>query len=1312
MATLLLSSAASNIGASMGGSLLGFSSAEIGQTLFTQIGSVIDSQLLGGFSVSVETGRINNYQISETQEGTPIPRIFGRLRTAGHLIWSTNFLEKSITSETNGGGKGNHSPSQRSVKYSYSVSVAFALCEGVMQRIDRIWADGQEISPSDLNMRFYDGSETQNPDAKIEAIEGANNAPSFRGVAYVVIEDFELEPYGNRIPRMEFEVVRQTKFENVKQQHNMTHGTKAVALIPGAGEYVLASEILYTSQSLADIKAINEHTHARKADFQVAIQSLGEELKNCKAVSLVVSWFGDDLRAGLCRIHPKVEHSSLDSTTMPWRVSGLQRKTAKPLPTHKGRPIYGGTPTDQSVIQAIKHLKQKGYKVMYYPFLLMDIVEGNTKPDPWSDASSQPALPWRGYITSNKASSQSGTNDKTPRANEDVRKFFGQCKPENFTIGPDKNTVEYSGVNEWSYRRFILHNAKLCAAAGGVDTFCIGSEMRGLTQIRSARNVFPTVEELRHLANDVRKILGQNVKITYAADWTEYFGYHPDDGSNDMFFHLDPLWADENIDCVGIDNYMPLSDWRDHETHKDAQWGSIYNISYLMSNIEGGEGYDWHYANAQARKDQTRTAIIDTAYGEDWVFRYKDIKGWWSNTHYNRIGGSKESKPTSWIARSKPIWFTEIGCAALDKATNQPNKFLDPLSSDSSLPYYSRGTQDQLIQQCYFAALYSYWNDAEKNPSSNIYEGSMIDMDNAYVWNWDVRPYPAFPNFLSVWSDGVKYKLGHWIVGRTSQQNLGAVIQEICAQSGLFDVNVNKVFGQIHGYRISSVETARASLQPLMLAYGVDAFEHNGTIIFKSRSSEITCVLNEASLAVSSNGTGSLQMVRIPEAETVGRVRLRYLEMGKNYSARISETALSDDPILTVSQSEFDLILDEGEADDITWRWLIEARIARDIITLTVSLSQIGLSVGDVVRVDLDTEKGNYRINAITVTDRLEISAQRVEKQVYNISTVAGKIQELPQILPPSPGFVLFLDLPLLKGNEIPHQPYIAVTKDKWTGAMQCYSSPDDSDFTVVATVTAPAKIGKILDDIKFARAHMLWRERAIKVEMAYGYLSSVDFEKMLNGANLAAIGSGSNGVWEIIQFQNAVLIEPNIYELSGILRGQAGTDAIMPDKWPKDSYIVIINTALMQLDLASATRGLMRNYRTGPSVLSYDHAAYRKDSLQFEGVGLRPFAPCHLRAVKNGQGAIILSWIRRTRIDGDSWQSYDVPLGEERERYLVSVYLKEKLVRQKEVAKTEFTYFADEQAEDGVEQSIELRVAQISEQFGLGLEIGVIFDG
>ncbi|HAH08680.1 MAG TPA: hypothetical protein DCL48_01120, partial [Alphaproteobacteria bacterium] len=67
-----------------------------------------------------------------------------------------------------------------------------------------------------------------------------------------------------------------------------------------------------------------------------------------------------------------------------------------------------------------------------------------------------------------------GTVDKTAAATAQVAAFFGTAEPAHFSVSG--TTVSYSGPSEWSFRRFILHLASLCVAAGGVDGFVIGSE--------------------------------------------------------------------------------------------------------------------------------------------------------------------------------------------------------------------------------------------------------------------------------------------------------------------------------------------------------------------------------------------------------------------------------------------------------------------------------------------------------------------------------------------------------------------------------------------------------------------------------------------------------------------------------------------------------------------------------------------------------------------------------------------------------------------------------------------------------------------
>ena len=75
-------------------------------------------------------------------------------------------------------------------------------------------------------------------------------------------------------------------------------------------------------------------------------------------MSLVVAWFGDDLRAGHCRIRPGVEVSAKSTTQENWSVDGVSRGSAHLVSRDaEGRPAYGGTPSDSAVVQAIRELK-------------------------------------------------------------------------------------------------------------------------------------------------------------------------------------------------------------------------------------------------------------------------------------------------------------------------------------------------------------------------------------------------------------------------------------------------------------------------------------------------------------------------------------------------------------------------------------------------------------------------------------------------------------------------------------------------------------------------------------------------------------------------------------------------------------------------------------------------------------------------------------------------------------------------------------------------------------------------------------------
>lgn len=1283
MATLLLGAAGAALGGAVGGSVLGLSGAVIGRAVGATLGRVIDQRLMGAGSEAVEVGRVERFRLMGASEGAALGPVWGRVRVPGQVIWATRFSE---TVSQTGGGKG--APRPKVTEFSYSVSLAVALCEGPIGGVGRIWADGVEIEPGTLSLRVYAGSEDQLPDPRIAAVEGAGNAPAYRGIAYVVIEDLDLGAFGNRVPQFSFEVVRRAR----GAADDLPATVRGVAMIPGTGEYALATSRVHFRDGVGQRVSANVSTPSGKTDFATSLDQLRRELPRVSSVSLVVSWFGDDLRCGSCTVRPKVEQAARDGVGMPWRAGGIARAAAAEVPRVAGTSIYGGSPADASVVEAIQAIRAGGQEVMFYPFILMEQLAGNVLPDPYSGGTGQPALPWRGRITGALAPGVAGTPDRTAAADAQVAAFFGSAAVSDFALAGGQ--VVYSGPAEWRYRRFILHQAFLCALAGGVDAFCIGSEMRGLTQLRGAGDGFPAVAALRVLAGEVRAILGPAVRITYAADWTEY-GAHAADGN--VYFPLDPLWADPAIDFVGIDNYMPLSDWRDGDAHADAGFGSVHNLDYLAGNVAGGEYFDWFYDSPEGEAAQLRKPIEDGAFGEPWVFRVKDLAGWWGQAHHPRAGDVRSPTATAWVPRSKPIRFTEYGCAAIDKGTNHPNRFLDPKSSESALPRASDGRRDDVVQQQYFRAFARHYADPANNPESDVYAGRMVDMARAHAWAWDARPFPAFPAASGRWNDGQNYARGHWLNGRASSAPLDAVVDEVCARSGLQGIDVSRLAGVVRGYAPEGQGTARALLQPLMLVQGFEAVEREGVLQFRRRGEAAPVLLEPGRLVAMEDG--DIETLRAPEAEQAGAVRLLFLEAEADFALRQAEAQFPDETAFGVSQTEVPLVLTAAEARGVTERWLAEARVARDSARFALPPSAARLGPGDVVSLG----GAAYRLDRTDLSDAVEVEAVRIERSVSALSDAADERTVPRPFAAPVPVEPVFLDLPMLTGDEVPHSPHLAVAAQPWPGAVGVWAAPGPDGFVLNTLVSAPSVIGVTETAMLAAPAGRFDRGEPLRVRMSAGTLSSASEPGVLNGANAMAIGDGSPGNWEVFQFATATLVAPQTWDLSLRLRGQAGTDAAMPAAWPTGSTVVLLDGRPRQIDLTYASRGLARTYRIGVAARGFDDPDAAEISAAFDGIGLRPLAPVHLRSAEQG-GDTVVTWVRRTRIDGDSWLSSEVPLAEDREAYLVRVVVAGTVLRETETGQRSFAYTAAMKAADGVTGAFSLAVAQVSDRFGPGL--------
>src|SRR5829696_9419990 len=86
----------------------------------------------------------------------------------------------------------------------------------------------------------------------------------------------------------------------------------------------------------------NRHQLTAAADVVASLDALQALCPNLRRVALVVSWFGDDLRAGHCAVAPRVDRSAKSTQGDTWSVAGLTRAEARPVTLVNGIPAYGG----------------------------------------------------------------------------------------------------------------------------------------------------------------------------------------------------------------------------------------------------------------------------------------------------------------------------------------------------------------------------------------------------------------------------------------------------------------------------------------------------------------------------------------------------------------------------------------------------------------------------------------------------------------------------------------------------------------------------------------------------------------------------------------------------------------------------------------------------------------------------------------------------------------------------------------------------------------------------------------------------------
>ena len=206
---------------------------------------------------------------------------------------------------------------------------------------------------------------------------------------------------------------------------------------------------------------------------------------------------------------------------------------------------------------------------------------------------------------------------------------------------------------------------------------------------------------------------------------------------------------------------------------------------------------------------------------------------------------------------------------------------------------------------------------------------------------------------------------------------------------------------------------------------------------------------------------GVIEETRGSDLELAGRVRLRFVEADGDFEAVAEEAILPDDATHAVATSELSLALTRAEGRQVVERWLSEARLSVDTLRLALPPSQIALGAGDVIELpEARAAGGSASTGPSRWAGMQRVEATRTDPESFRPILIEDAPARLRPFVAPGPVTPLFLDLPLLTGEEVPHAPHLAVIADPWPGTAALYASDEDADYALDTLIAAQATVG------------------------------------------------------------------------------------------------------------------------------------------------------------------------------------------------------------------------------------------------------------
>ncbi|WP_353270421.1 phage tail protein [Wolbachia endosymbiont (group A) of Myopa testacea] len=393
-------------------------------------------------------------------------------------------------------------------------------------------------------------------------------------------------------------------------------------------------------------------------------------------------------------------------------------------------------------------------------------------------------------------------------------------------------------------------------------------------------------------------------------------------------------------------------------------------------------------------------------------------------------------------------------------------------------------------------------------------------VEKMFLWAWDARPFPYFPNLCDVWADCHNWQTGHWIQGKLLQLNISDVLLDLLQKTGLksnqFDTS--NVKGLLSGYVINDQQPVRSIIKMLQSCYFFDVVEQGSKLKFVQKGRGVTTVMPIGE-TVFSNNSKQMQLVNISQLDFNNKVNVVYFNRNFGYPIDVKYAELQKQG--TAATVEIPLIMGEGEAQNIAEVLLYSLWQERNIYNFKLPIKYAWLVPSDVMTI-LDGEKKHTVRIIKTKFESMSIQVIGVgyDHSIYKLSFPSTRSLMLKKYPPShiSKTIIEMIDLLHVKGNSA---SFTLINEEKnWKGAT-LFISYNDKDYKPIASINKQSTYGYVMEST----------DEGLVIVLRFGKLLGII------DSNSALIGK------EIVKFQSTkLLIDKNKYKLSNLIRGQEGT--------------------------------------------------------------------------------------------------------------------------------------------------------------------------